>query len=186
MKRITLLVASLFLIGGFAHANENIYGKRDGLTKRYRYAKPIKFVERGVEFHIFPNGEIDFNLNNAFRYNTNRRKSVNVIYKRERSRYRSSYSYKKPRVEYDYRGRVIKVGHTYINYNRYGKVRKVGSVYVDYNYNGLVSNIGGLCISYDRWGNVAYLDGYVHQNDYRHGYDHDFYYKKRKKHYKYY
>jgi hypothetical protein len=32
-------------------------------TTRYRYAEPIMFVERGVEFLIFPDGSFDFNTN---------------------------------------------------------------------------------------------------------------------------
>ena len=28
---------------------------------RYNYAQPIQFVERGVEFLIFPDGSFDFN-----------------------------------------------------------------------------------------------------------------------------
>ena len=27
----------------------------------YRYADPIVFMERGIEFYVFPNGEFDFN-----------------------------------------------------------------------------------------------------------------------------
>ena len=67
MKRAVLLFASL-LIGLTTASASEIHTTHDGTSvdknKRYRYAQPIVFIERGVEFLIFPDGTFDFNTNN--------------------------------------------------------------------------------------------------------------------------
>ena len=185
MKKITLLLASFFLIGSFTYANENILAKGDyyqGLTKRYRYTKPIKFVERGVEFFVFPNGEFNFNTNRRSyrgsreRINTSYYGPGHLNYSFPSKRYRGS------RIYYDRLGRVKSIGNTYIRYDRLGRIVKAGNVYIDYNRRGLVSNIGGLYIRYNRWGKIAYLDGYVNDYDYRNTYDYGYVHKNRRHH----
>lgn len=57
MKKITLVLAVMLLGVTFATASEKISeldGKDLRITKRYRFMQPIMFVERGVEFLIFP------------------------------------------------------------------------------------------------------------------------------------
>ncbi|MFD0994020.1 hypothetical protein [Tenacibaculum geojense] len=106
----------------------------------YRYNDAVTFIERGIEFHVFLNGDFDFDTH----YRNNR-------YNR---RYSSGI-----RIERDYNGRVRRVGNVFINYDRRGNVKRIGSVYMKYRY-GNLSKIGNLFINYDKWGYPNYR-GYV-------------------------
>ena len=60
MKKITLLVATVLLVGNIVNATEvNTLGEER--RARYSFDEPISFVERGIEFFVFPNGDFDFN-----------------------------------------------------------------------------------------------------------------------------
>ncbi len=157
-------------MSGFAFANENPLNKGEkieGLTKRYRYTKSIKFVERGVEFYVFPNGKFDYNRR---RISHRGRNGVNINYNSGNSSlyYRSirKSPYRSISVGYDYLGRICTVGGVPVNYDRYGNVQHIGSVYVGYNRRNRVSSVGNLYIYYNRWGHISNLEGYV--NDYNH------------------
>ena len=56
MKKITLLVASIFVFGGsVANATEKIvFSVETKSPADFRNAEPIVFTERGIEFFIFP------------------------------------------------------------------------------------------------------------------------------------
>ena len=61
MKKITLLVASVLLYGNLANASA-IMNHSDGKNKiDFNQNEPIEFIERGIAFYVFPNGEFDFN-----------------------------------------------------------------------------------------------------------------------------
>ena len=61
MKKITLLVASIFLVGSMANASENPVFSTNTTIARFNFDEPIAFTERGIGFYVFPNGEFDFN-----------------------------------------------------------------------------------------------------------------------------
>ncbi len=160
------------------------------------YNDAVSFVERGVKFHVFLNGDFDFNTHHQntsyYDYNGNRTK-----------RYRGV------RIEKDYRGRIRRVGNTFINYDYRGNVKRIGSVFIDYRF-GQLSRVGNLRVSYDRWGSphfygrvkynthfynnhfsigfgdiFDYDDDYFYRRDFRNNYkkykeDTDFYYYKAK------
>ncbi len=167
MKKISLLLTGLLLVVTSAQASEKINTTVDGnkgLTKRYRYTQPIKFVERGVEFFVFKNGEFDFNTHRTV-YNRSRRGSVNATFGAPgvRVRYSGPRRGYGVRVEHDHLGRVRRVGNTFINYNRVGQVKRIGSVYMQYNRRGLLRQIGGLYLRYNRWGRLVSMQGRVNQ-----------------------
>ena len=63
MKKITLLVASIFMFGGGivnVSANNKFSHERRS-PGNLRDADPIVFTERGVEFFVFADGQFDFN-----------------------------------------------------------------------------------------------------------------------------
>ena len=68
MKKITLVLSALILFIGTNMAKASAEKVFDDVERRhftpvdYRYAEPIVFMERGIEFMIFPNGEFDFNI----------------------------------------------------------------------------------------------------------------------------
>lgn len=158
MKKITLLVASIFLFGSFtANATDRDYRKS---PVDFRNADPIVFTERGVEFFIFPDGQFDFNTRPStgdVYYKQGRNNSVNKTYGRSANVPTRNYGVK---VEHDNRGRVRRVGNVMINYDANDRVKRVGSVYMTYNRYAL-DRVGDLQIIYNRRGQIVDIVGAV-------------------------
>ncbi len=161
MKKVILFIAVMLLVGTAAQAaDQNKSDQVDRVTKRYRNAKPIVFVENGVRFFVYPNGEVDFRTPrrrnydnwdwNSSNYNT---PGNNRNYRRHNNRFT---------VKYDYYGRLKRVGLTTISYNRFDQVRRIGSVLIRYNRRGKVAKIGGLHIYYGKRGRIRHIEGNVH------------------------
>ena len=181
MKRQVLLFAVLLMGLTTVTASEkhsDISGK--DLITRYRYAQPILFVERGVEFMIFPDGSFDFNTNmvNAAPYSSNyyyrsttsstttiRRGSVNTTYGAPGTVNRVHFSTPRDRgviVQHDRDGKVRRIGNVFINYDRQGKIKRAGSVYMQYDRrNGLLERVGGLRVRYNHFGEIINTFGFV-------------------------
>ena len=173
MKKITLLVASILLFGSVANASEVI--KKSGEEKRTRYSfdEPISFMERGIEFFVFPNGEFDFNT---------RPEDSEGDYFYKTAGKRGNKQEQRPtnygtRIEHDSFGRVRRIGNTFINYDNRDRVSRIGSVYMRYNRIAL-TQIGGMRIIYNRRGeivdtvgNIKSYSGYVYNNYNNHYYD---------------
>lgn len=161
MKKITLLVASLLLVGSMAHASENpvfsdTNDKGPRHTVDYRNAEPIVFLERGIEFYIFPDGQFDFNT----RPSGPRRAGVNINHGDPGVRKHYGPVSYGVRVEHDNFGRVRRIGNVFINYDGYNRVKRVGSVYMRYNSFAL-TQVGGMRIKYNRRGHIIDVRGYV-------------------------
>jgi hypothetical protein len=172
MKKITLLVASILLVGSMAYASENpVFSDNNEKGPRhtvdYRNAEPIMFMERGIEFYIFPDGEFDFNT----RPSGPRRGTTNTTYGAPGVHVTNygpaNYGV---RVEHDNFGRVRRVGNVFINYDGYNRVKRVGSVYMRYNSFAL-SQVGGLRILYNRRGHIIDVVGYVNGASHAYAYN---------------
>ncbi|WP_313806398.1 hypothetical protein [Flavobacterium sp.] len=173
MKKITLLVASTFLVGSMALASENPVFSDNGRNPRhyvdYRNAEPIMFMERGVEFYVFPNGEFDFNT----RPSGPRRAAVNTTYGAPGVRVSTTYygpANYGVRVEHDNFGRVRRVGNVFINYDSRNRVKRVGSIYMSYNSYAL-TRVGGLRIYYNRRGQIIDAIGFVNGSSHAYAYN---------------
>lgn len=190
MKKGVLIILGMFMMVSTVEA-KNGNELRNSIGVNYSYNNAVNFIERGVEFFIFTNGEFDFNTNyNTTYYDYNGRRVTNRGVK----------------IERDYRGRVRSIGNVFINYNAFGNVTRIGNVYMRY-YRGKLTNVGNLQVKYNRWGNpnyygeVKYNDGfninlnfgpifdynnaYFYRNDFRHNYskireDNNYYYYKAK------
>ncbi|MFH6772664.1 hypothetical protein [Gaetbulibacter aestuarii] len=178
MKRLLLLFASLLV--GLSTVSATTLGtknpqERFDRNKNLRYAQPISFVERGVEFLIFPDGSFDFNTNaynnrysNTYYGTANRRSSINVGYRGPNvSVNYSSNRYPDNRgvsIVRDYNGNVRRIGNVYLNYDRYGRITRAGSIFIDYNRgHGWLRQVGGLRVNYNRWGEIVSLRGQVNR-----------------------
>lgn len=108
----------------------------------------VSFFERGVRFHVFLNGDFDFD-----------------------SRFYRSRRNRNLRIFRDFRGRISRVGNVRIRYDFRGNVRRIGRVTMNYN-RGWLTRVGNLTVDYNRWGdplffgNVGFDDFY---NDYYNG-----------------
>ncbi|MCL9807280.1 hypothetical protein NAT51_17245 [Flavobacterium amniphilum] len=172
-KEITLVMASIFLAGSMAYASENpVFSDNQGkATVRhhvdYRDAEPIKFMERGIEFYVFPNGDFDFNTrpqdsdtDDGYYFKAAGKRGTVTV-----ERHPVNYGV---RIERDAFGRVRRVGNTFINYDAFDRVNRIGTVYMKYNSFAL-TQIGGLRIVYDRKRCIINMYGNVKGRSY--GYD---------------
>lgn len=160
MKKITLLVAANLLVGSlaFATTDERTVGfdRTRGASIHYMDAEPIVFMERGIEFFVFLNGDFDFN--------TRPQDSQGGIYYRRGASARGNNAVAVNygvRIEHDSFGRVRRVGNTFINYDRFNRVSRIGTIYMRYN-NFALTQIGGMQIAYNRRGQIAHIIGEVH------------------------
>jgi hypothetical protein len=161
MKKITLLVASIFLIGGgVVNATEiTKLSQERRLTVDFRNAEPIVFMERGVEFYVFPDGQFDFNTHPSAgdRYKQRRLGTANRTYDGPGNSRNRNYGV---RVEHDNFGRVRQIGNVFISYDAKDRIKRIGSVYMSYNRFAL-TQVGGLQIIYNRRGQIVETVGTV-------------------------
>lgn len=167
--KTNILMAALVLSGVTAFASatkKSTLTTAVGLNPAFRNAEPIVFMERGVEFFIFPNGEFDFNTRPTVRPN-GRRGSVNATFGAPGVRIRYSNVNYGVRVEHDNFGRVRRIGNVFINYDQFGRIKRAGSIYMAYNRgNGTLTQVGGLHVRYNRWGRLVHTQGAVNNNGY--------------------
>ncbi|HNP32997.1 MAG TPA: hypothetical protein PKN96_06865 [Flavobacterium sp.] len=167
MKKITLLVANILLIGSVANASEIIKTSDEERRNNYSFDEPISFTERGIEFFVFPNGDFDFNtrpddIQGDYYYKAAGKRGTVTVERRP-----GNYG---TRIEHDSFGRVRRVGNTFINYDNRDRVSRIGSVYMRYNRTAL-TQIGGMRIIYNRRGeivdtigNIKSYSGYAYNN----------------------
>lgn len=178
MRKATLVIAALLI--GLTSATATVEtkankGKKLGITKRYHFTQPVMFVERGVEFLIFPNGEFDFNTelisnpydDDVYYRSTSKRSNANRTH--GAPGHYDDYNYNPGTlILHDHYGNVRRIGNVFMNYDYYGRIRRVGSVYMRYRHNKLVQ-VGGLKLQYDRHGRFVGTRGKV--NRHNHGYN---------------
>ena len=167
MKKITLLVASILLVGSVANASEIINISGEERTNSYSFDEPISFTERGITFYVFTNGDFDFNTRpedsqGNYYYKTAGKKEV-VTPERRPMNYGT-------RIEHDSFGRVRRIGNTFINYDSRDRVSRIGSVYMRYNRTAL-TQIGGMKIFYNQNGAIVDTIGSIRgYNNYGYAY----------------
>jgi len=180
MKKLVLLFTGMLMTLTTVTAAEKISATQEGEDlniARYSYAQPIQFVERGVEFLVFPDGSFDFNTDLDYTqgdsyYRTRnprraRRPAINGTFGAPGTRVHF-VTPRRPRgviVTHDSYGKVRRIGNVFVNYNRYDQVKRLGSVYIGYNRLGLVDQVGGLHIRYNRRGHVIGMSGYVNYSN---------------------
>lgn len=116
------------------------------------YGNGFTFVERGITFAVYPDGEFDF-------YIDPRGVNANVNIGNVNISYNSGYNYD-AYVQYDAYGAIIQIEDVPIYYDYYGRIVQAGNVRINYN-DGRVVRIGGLRIYYDPYGYYSYSTGYI-------------------------
>ena len=177
IMKTKLLFTAMVLIGltsaNATNTSVATQGEDFNNPTRYRFNEPIIFMERGVEFLIFPDGSFDFNTNigNSFSdyndtdyYRNTKRGSINTTQGAPGTASRHNYygpSNGGVLIQHDYDGKVRRIGNVFINYDRTGKLKRAGSVYMNYNRGGLLTQVGGLRITYNNWGEIIQSSGTV-------------------------
>ena len=170
MKRNVLLIALFMMVtlGATAANNTNPITKSRIVDSRYNYGATFKFMERGIEFIVFANGEFDFNTHPRFRTRSRRcATSVNISYGAPGTFYGSvssrPYNDYSVRIEHDHLGRVRRIGNVFINYDGFGRIKRAGSIYMRYRHHRL-AKIGGLRIFYNHLGQIVNTTGCIKPN----------------------
>lgn len=140
MKRGILLLGALLMIST-VNANNSVTPTINNEIYN-RYDEAISFVEKGILFRVYLDGDFDF----------------------DRRRFRNRRGINRIRIERDFRGRIRRVGNVFINYNIRGDVRRVGNIFMRYNRRGFLTRVGNLKIYYNRWGDPSFF-GRVRYND---------------------
>ncbi len=111
------------------------------------------FMEGGIEFSVYPDGEFDFVVPQVITS-----LNINLNTGPANISYNSGFDYD-AFVQYDQYGAVIQIGNVPVYYDNWGRIIQAGSIYLNYD-NELLARIGGLSIFY-RGGNFAYNRGYI-------------------------
>lgn len=165
MKKAGLFLAALLLTVTSAQASEKTTDdlNKTGITNRYRPVQPIRFVERGVVFFVYPDGTFDYESSRTL-YTPNRRRSVSATWNSPgvHVSYNSGSRYNRRgvRVTRDWHGNIVTVGNVSVDYTRYGKVRRIGRVYMDY-HKGRLKRVGGLRLHYGKRGHMTRITGSI-------------------------
>ncbi len=153
MKKITLLLVAIFSLS----LSPQLFAETDNhnFVKKYRYDnyKAFTFVEEGITFSVYQNGEFDFYIN------PRRGMHVGINLDEVSISYNSGYNYD-PYVQYDDYGAIIQIENTPIYYDYYGRITRAGDIKINYHSNR-VNRIGSLNIYYNNYGNYSYHRGYV-------------------------
>jgi len=151
MRNLILLFSALILgtSGALADTTED----KVAIRNAYSYNDSFIFVENGITFSVYPDGEFDFYIDERVGV------SANVNIGRTNITFNSGYDYN-PFVQYDDYGAVIQVENIPIYYDYYGRVSQIGDVDIRYN-NGRVSRLGGLYVYYDNRGYYSHYRGYI-------------------------
>ncbi len=123
------------------------------IRNAYRYNNSFIFVENGITFSVYPDGEFDFFIDN--RINA----GANVNYGSANITFNSGYNYN-AFVQYDDYGAVIQIENVPVFYDYYGRVNRIGGVDVWYR-NGRVRRVGGMHVYYNNRGYYSHYTGYV-------------------------
>ncbi len=156
MKKITLLVTVIFLVGNAVNAQ--LRSLTNSFENNFNQNQPFTFHERGIDFYVFPNGEFDFN--------TEPTRETAIVY---RSGRRNLNPNNGVIIEHDTQGRIRRIGNVFLNYDFQNRIKRIGSVHMKYNRFAL-SQVGGMRVIYDRRGNLIKTVGLIKENEIRYGY----------------
>ncbi|MEO1012354.1 MAG: hypothetical protein AAFX53_13690 [Bacteroidota bacterium] len=150
MKQLVLFFTALVLgtTGTLAVTTEN----NVATSSAYRFNNSFIFVEGGITFSVYPDGEFDFFIDNRVNVGAN----VNIG--RTNITFNSGFNYS-PFVQYDDFGAVIQVENIPVFYDHFGRVAQIGDIFVNYR-NGFVHRLGGMNVFYNN-GLYAYHTGFI-------------------------
>jgi len=153
MNKITLLLIAIFSYLSSPLAFSNTENNYNTTLYSYNNGEKFTFVERGITFSVFRNGEFDFYINprNGVRTNIDIG-LVNISY---------NYGYNYDAyVQYDDYGAILQIENVPIYYDYYGRIVGAGNVKINYRANRL-ARIGGLHIYYNTYGYYSHYSGFI-------------------------
>mgnify|MGYP000506711517 CR=1 FL=1 len=158
MKKLILLITAL--VFGAQSTMATTVDDKVATRNAYNYNNSFIFVENGITFSVYPDGEFDFHIENRSRFSENSNFSnVSITYN-------SGYDYN-AYLQYDDYGAVIQVENVPVFYDYYGRISNIGNIDIHYS-NNRVASVGGLNVYYNQRGFYSHCNGYI--NSYNTGY----------------
>jgi hypothetical protein len=159
MKRILYLFALLVTVSTTAKAETNTIAEADASINNLvrGYGNSFIFIEGGIEFAVFPDGQFDFYMPN---YGPN--VNIGINSPNFALSFNTGFNYN-PYVQYDSFGAIIQIENTPIFYDAFGRVNQIGNIIINYNGIGRVSRIGGLQLFYRNnvfWRHTGFINIY--------------------------
>ena len=133
-------------------------------SKYYSHNKPFIFIEAGIEYAVFKDGQFDFNV-----IRPQSAVSVNINTGPINFSFNSGHNYD-AFVQYDDYGAVVQIENTPIFYDYYGRVNRIGNIQLHYNSFGYADRIGRLNIFYNSNGIYDHCSGYVNSVSINYGF----------------
>ena len=157
MKNVRYLIAAFLLTGvtAFATTTSNLDINTHATTFVRGYGNSFIFVEQGVEFAVFPDGQFDFNVN-SYGPDFNAYANFGGV----SISFNTGHSYD-AYVQYDDYGAVVQIENVPIYYDYYGRIVRAGNVRIHYNRYGRISRVGGLFVHYNRYNAYSHYTGYI-------------------------
>ena len=151
MRNLALIFTAL--IFGALNASAVTLEDKVALRNAYGFNNSFIFVEGGITFSVYPDGEFDFYIDQVSGVN------ANVNFRNTNITFNSGFNYN-PFVQYDDYGAVIQVENIPVYYDFYGRVTQVGNVDIRYN-NGRIHRLGGMSVYYNRNGFYSHHSGFI-------------------------
>lgn len=152
MKNVSALLLSLFAavfsVNAASDNTYHYYGNYNGQS--------YIFVEGGVEFSVFPDGQFDFVYVGPTQGN---QVNVSINTSNVNISYNSGYNYD-AFVQYDDYGAVIQVEEVPIYYDEFGRIIQAGRVEIRYT-NRRIVRVGGMHVFYNHYGYFSHCSGYI-------------------------
>ena len=148
----TLLLLAVFTVNATtSHTSESV------TTTNYvrGYGNSFIFVEDGIEFSVFADGQFDFVMQN---YTPNIHMGFNTP--GVSISFNSGYDYN-AYVQYDDFGAIIQVENTSVFYDYYGRVTQIGNININYNAFGRINRLGGMYVHYNRYSAFSHYTGFI-------------------------
>lgn len=127
------------------------------IERTYKANEPYIFVERGVEFAVFPNGEFDFAYV-GFNYEENPYKTPSRPFS-----YNGGYNYDMY-LQFDIFGAIIQIETVPVYYDNYGRIIQAGSVDIIYSEDA-IAQIGNMHVRYQKGIANHISKGYINLSD---------------------
>ncbi|GGD38023.1 hypothetical protein [Muriicola marianensis] len=150
MKNL-LLILGAFVLGSSVEATT--LDKNTMVSSVFGYNNSVIFVENGITFSVYPDGEFDFYIDNRVNF------GANINFRRSNITFNTGFDYS-PFVQYDDFGAVIQIENVPVYYDFYGRVSQIGGINIWYN-NGRLRRVGGLRVYYNNRGMFHRFNGFV-------------------------
>ena len=157
MKKLIFIFAGLILSSFNLNATTSVTHKENTDISIYNrgYSNAFIFVENGIEFSVFRDGQFDFNL-----LRNNSRLNVSIGTPNVNISFNSGYDYD-AYIQYDEYGAIIQIENTPVFYDYYGRVSQVGNVNINYNNYGYITRVGGLYVHYNNYNVFSHCTGFI-------------------------